>query len=1039
MDSSGDEDSDRRNDIEMRKEEWASVWEKCAPMSPKNIVMCPNGCEAIPKYHMCIDLYGSYKLFCVECEKKWYTCSKCGRLRNHVLYKSIMKRHACVKNAVSCLGEGSLEDVDDDADGVLLSALGDLRVTSPKFQEAFDRRANQRYFRAEYRSLGSEFLVTMCHFHSDALKDRADRNEVELQCRLAEISILSSTKENDRLAHLLDTLCKLYVDGNKDSVPTYEIPRSIEECRKLYREGQYSISNLLPHPTVENVGGHAYVSIREVIAHMAGVGVPIMCLPPIKKYPGYYENDYIKCISQSPYCKRIATALDRTKSEEGSWDLPVYIWSDGATFRMTSKGQRNNGWMMSVTALAPWGLRNNRVNTEIIALGKSKDDHTPVEERVRQELLEMNKNGGTSMFWKDLKGSVKVTVHLLIRLGDAKERAPVLRVTEGSGLLNARWGFLLNAWAVWDKLVPCASCLDSMLLSKKNWNRFGCTQCSNWSYEGEGIHLLMIDPPKDYPADGTGLIDGKIPPRKHTLASMVEAKQLTHQNIVKGKWSIPEGLEYLKHYGVQPSLRNLILERADNCYLWEQRHNTNEVWAEQMAWIKNDFEKNPEHYTEYPTPPTWLPPYKFEQFVDAPMHHLTGVVEGMHKVVMSWCTQVRNKTSLVSILEEMLAPIQDMKIEWGKIMYNFGGMVSENWRDYGRLLRWCFSVVPHIDEGPPYQDPTSPQKIWTMKQNRKWLRKRLITIPSDANAASLREFVAEYMARPEGPPPINEHPGAPVECVEKMIMAFSCFLARAFSVSVNNEMSLSTDRHARMFLAYLEQVDAASREKGTKSVVIRQYNNINCLNIGNTQRDKGSLRNFWDGGYNGEGMVRVIKDQIGRVSGNWHSSALKRIYKQNAISRLVSTFDTEREGGEEYTRQDFFMYETLLQLNSTYERGRPISGVLDTNKKVHIFLENTSSFVLVKEDYVATVWGLSYFKWQKPSRKRKKESEEMTPLDTCILLPMHQIVADNLDISLVGVYALITSEWEELLRDGSLGPPEFDGANYGEADNEMTL
>ena len=63
----------------------------------------------------------------------------------------------------------------------------------------------------------------------------------------------------------------------------------------------------------------------------------------------------------------------------------------------------------------------------------------------------------------------------------------------------------------------------------------------------------------------------------------------------------------------------------------------------------------------------------------------------------------------------------------------------------------------------------------------------------------------------------------------------------------------------------------------------------------------------------------------------------------------------------------------------------------------------------------------------------------MTPLDTCILLPMHQIVADHLEISLVGVYALITSEWEELLSDGSIGPPLFDGANYGEADNEMTV
>ena len=44
-----------------------------------------------------------------------------------------------------------------------------------------------------------------------------------------------------------------------------ELPTTPNLIRKFYKQGKYAIHNNLPHPSVNSVHGHSYVSLKEII------------------------------------------------------------------------------------------------------------------------------------------------------------------------------------------------------------------------------------------------------------------------------------------------------------------------------------------------------------------------------------------------------------------------------------------------------------------------------------------------------------------------------------------------------------------------------------------------------------------------------------------------------------------------------------------------------------------------------------------------------------------------------------------------------
>ena len=86
-------------------------------------------------------------------------------------------------------------------------------------------------------------------------------------------------------------------------------------------------------------------------------------------------------------------------------------------------------------------------------------------------------------------------------------------------------------------------------------------------------------------------------------------------------------------------------------------------------------------------------------------------------------------------------------------------------------------------------------------------------------------------------------------------------------------------------------------------------------------RTYGPIRKLWGGGYRGEGILKLIKQNISSVNSNWHAAATKRFYQKKALERLVDQLEDsiENEGLEFESFSDnannFHSYGSLQNLN----------------------------------------------------------------------------------------------------------------------------
>ena len=393
---------------------------------------------------------------------------------------------------------------------------------------------------------------------------------------------------------------------------------------------------------------------------------------------------------------------------------------------------------------------------------------------------------------------------------------------------------------------------------------------------------------------------------------------------------------------------------------------------------------------------------------------------------MDWSALFKKESQLVKSFSSIIPSIFDMKLEWCKIFPlsssgTFSGLVSENWLAVSRLCRWMYSQLPRLFSygSIDLSHPDTDVFKWKGTELRKWLALRGLS--RKGRVHELKGIIHEYLSNPETIPPIISRYTCPIGVVVESLISLSACVQRLMQITYTPSHINETENYIKLFLSLLHHWDSKSKDNNSKPIWLLSYSLLNLLNFPKMMRTYGPIRNLWEGGSRGEGILKLIKRNISSVNSNWHIAATKRFYQKKALDRLVDQLEDsiENEGLEFESFSDkannFHLYGSLQNLNDAYHNGQPLSLIIDRNNQLYAIVNDNIIYKMNFGNFVQTTLGHEYFETTPPVLVNFG-IEQLEIKSFGLLLPLLSD-DDEEENTVFGVYTAITSDWTEIRSD----------------------
>lgn len=718
---------------------------------------------------------------------------------------------------------------------------------------------------------------------------------------------------------------------NRQATFKVPIPKTTNDIRQYFTESKFSILQNLPCPRIqEDVKDHAYVSIVDCIRHFFGHGK--FKIPIIPDRSGLTEDAaIISHCSESKRAQDIRRNGMEVYSKIGIKPLCSYLlfWSDDFEPNAMSKSARGSAWIKTMTIATTKEDGHTVNNTYVVAIGKKSKSHDEVEQRINDDLEQLQSGTLPPFYLGTAKCAVHIHFELLATLQDQPERRSANHLIAGNGRLSARWCVSGDHTYLYDRLRCCATCLQVMRkrYEESQWNLPlpDCSNCLNWDILKESP-VAIFPAPDGYPTVEQGarcrtvFVDNKqyIKPFRIDYEGLIESIAFAHFKYADGSWTKKNCEVYLKVEGINDAAVETFMEHA--IYFRSLQIVTSDDIRQTLL---EDRQLNPKKYDMMVPPPLWQRKNVFLwTHVDSIMHMLfLGIVKTVVVVyVTKWLKAVNKHTSFVEDNARYLDAFQSMSIDWLMVLSfgkgKLGGWVSENFLGFSRILLWFYQNLEEAAEIVEDVPPAGvPQANWTLKHNRYWLKVR--GLDASGKATELRERVAGYMKLEEVPEPI-EYPERKVEHVEaalaSMVDLLKCVMTPEVTLDSVNKASYAI----RIFLSAFDKLDETLRDlpsddganKETtnhttadavnsdepkklakKNIAVVSSYNFPCLmNLPQTMSTYGPLRDLWEGGPRGEGYLRFAKPLMSQgFRTKWSYHLLSRLQRMQAFENVLPT------------------------------------------------------------------------------------------------------------------------------------------------------
>jgi hypothetical protein len=409
-------------------------------------------------------------------------------------------------------------------------------------------------------------------------------------------------------------------------------------------------------------------------------------------------------------------------------------------------------------------------------------------------------------------------------------------------------------------------------------------------------------------------------------------------------------------------------------------------------------------------------------FVDTPMHLLfLGIAKSVFGRVGVWSNRCGRGPAFRKMACSLLKDLENLKLQWltfnVKSFDTWGGWVSEKFQSLSRVALWVYGGLMVIDDIPPFVEPVGRSvDQWYKEDYKKWLRVRGKPTGGDKN--ELRDRVKNYMSLPEEqqpkflPPECGTATGM-MDMLRFMVLMFTTLLQPAVEGEKHAEMvALRIRLFMNATVAFegplqkkkrnkntaveegaveddgeedvdLEGEEVATRpEKSALPVWLGRSNYLCLLNLPDTIREFGSLRNYFEGKYMGERFVQEVKDARERCSHqNVTFNLLKKLHQGKAIDLMTGTqtgrIQAYKSSEKINTKKaslkgNVRIYPDRAHATVAYHAKKPISAIENKNGDIAIlFYENGSNRGNIKLlgldrklDDFSVYQGLRYWKWE---------------------------------------------------------------------------
>ena len=690
------------------------------------------------------------------------------------------------------------------------------------------------------------------------------------------------------------------------------------------------------------------------------------------------------------------------------------------------KNNRNSIWVKTVTISPVNGLlKNSHHNTYPLAFGPKNSSHESIEKRFQEDLAQLNNGSERMYYYGKTKSMYRVHAELVVSIQDQPERRAENHVALGSSNFTAQWGYLMNANQMSEKLIPCKTCegvLFSNIRHRDILSKLSlCTNCVSWDYTSKRKVLKTI-PPEKYPTRHNNIYGKVLYPKEQTFKQLIEATDMVHNKRVHKVWNKLQARAFMQTEGINVSTQIAILFHAANCTVDDNLNNESPCIQEM---VNREKLINPASFEKW-TCSAWTRDIEIWQHIEAVMHLVFHGIQKTNMILIeTWASWSGSLSALQRFGNQILQNIQDLNLDWCKVIpYNggkFGGWMAENFLGMSRINAWFYSTINTFAIEKKYDgDPKKCQSKWTKTQNMAWLRARGLTLNAKDNARSISSSVATYLLQ-DTIPPILTPSSFTAEDLQDLVVHATKMITLVMNRYVDDEYLDELDISIKVFLTKFNKFDNNMKmSEKEKPRWVTSYNYLCLLNLPRIAKNFGPLRNLWEGGYIGEGFLRLIKPHITRGLGkNWQKNIHRGILERKVFNQLCDSYMISNNA----SIKKYHLYHDVNTLTIQFVNNTILSCIYTTQEEF-LFVFKDKSVILMEVSDLNIIHNSMYYFNMKLS-KYYTNTYQYTIDSYCLLLPrlnkngIPNELCNDIDNSNT-VFTMVNSEWKHLGNDKKL-------------------
>ncbi len=992
-------------------------------------------CKNATAYSWC------YHFQCTVCEKTKFWCSLC----NSCNFLSTLK--------AAEVHYRRLHGAEDTASKtIVMLGSTETKVNNTPSQKgpgcyfhSYTGETNRQFYEHDENGNGLNYLVNYAAHSSPCPSPCLNPEEIRYHLLLAKLCMSISRSKRETLGKILELTYKFSrIDALANDI-SYDymsprIPTSDINLRNMYIDGKHAISTNVPRPVVNELKRedcHAYVSLFDILADVVGNCcelIEMLKLSNIDKKRDLSPCNIRSVMDTRRYQKIVENA--RTRCQTGN---PVIFWATmWSDDHEPNNLLQNRGsvHLQTVTiACDPSSndsvLNNPRSRTYPVSISAKSADHEESDQEFAKELRQLARDGPDgrchTYVWNPLcQQYEEVYLEILVTLQDQPERRNANFLLGGNSQFHARWMWSCDIAKIARNLPACDKCLESLLQhDTTDWSRRSeCLSCLSFSFERDRSPMLAYAPPQGYPPNADQDKFGMLHPFRLTYDRIIQAVDLSRNQIESGKWTVKEANTYLKTYCLQEKIIVKLLNNAVHRHRLFQssREDGNDI-EDEVSILRDIANRFPDLLDNQPYPGNWCSPVTLDQRIDVIMHLLfLGITKSTVFMIRDWTKLKEKGTAFTNYVRTTLqnAP----SISWcATAAYTgekLGGWISENYMALARLSKWFYSRLKQVVTESVYVPPRQPVDKWKTAECQQWFKRhgikltqviveKNISLSSDvkktlqamqqqkkplarAGVVVMRKVISCYMvasSRNNTLSLVTEHLPSH-EMIMKLVCALHSMTAAIMAPGVSEKHVEHTDRLIKIFLSIYSRIEqmirsAEGSDSSTKQKAdwVRHYNFTSLLNLPDIMREFGPLRNLWEGGECGEKFIRRSKDAISNgLRGNWEVVTARKILVDQSIRNMWNRYEIQvcsaneiEQNNLDIYRREGKIYRSAASIRETFRDALPISVFVVRNQIEHcisvtaVAYDDSSdrglTFVTFARMEIVTNDGFhNYFRWR---------------------------------------------------------------------------